>query len=185
MLIISLIPVTDLLLTGQGTGEPVKTLIQTITSCSTSRLNEPITVPHLVQAELVSHFSSGHGLGQILLVGEDEEHSLLELILVEHAVKLLLGIISTIAIVGINDEDKTLGVLVVMAPQWADLILATDIPHGEADVLVLDGLDVESNGWDRSNDLTELQLVQNSGLTSGIETDHQDTHFLLAEHALP
>ena len=49
-----------------------------------------------------------------------------------------------LAIVGVDDEDESLGVLEVVAPQRADLVLAADVPHGEADVLVLDGLYVES-----------------------------------------
>ena len=31
-----------------------------------------------------------------------------------------------------------------MPPEWADLVLPTDIPYGERDVLVFDGLDVET-----------------------------------------
>jgi hypothetical protein len=31
-----------------------------------------------------------------------------------------------------------------VAPQRTDLVLTTDIPHGELNVLVLDGLDVKS-----------------------------------------
>ena len=34
--------------------------------------------------------------------------------------------------------------LEVMSPQWSDLVLTADVPHGEADVFVLDRLDVES-----------------------------------------
>lgn len=33
----------------------------------------------------------------------------------------------------------------------------------------------------RRNDLTELELVQDGGLTSGIETDHQNSHLFLGE----
>lgn len=81
---------------------------------------------------------------QILLVGENQQKSVAELVLVQHALKLLTGLTNTVAIVGINNEDDTLGVLEVMSPQWSDLVLSSDIPHGELDVLVLDGLDVES-----------------------------------------
>ena len=52
-----------------------------------------------------------------------------------------------------------------MAPQRADLVLATDVPHREADVLVLNGLDVEADRGDRGHDLAELELVQDGGLT--------------------
>ena len=39
-------------------------------------------------------------------------------------------------VVAVNNEDKALRVLIVVAPQGADLVLATHIPHSEADVLV-------------------------------------------------
>jgi hypothetical protein len=82
--------------------------------------------------------------GKILLVGEDKEDSITELVLVKHALELLSGLNNTVAIVGVNDEDDTLSVLEVMSPQRTDLVLTTDIPHGELNVLVLDGLDVET-----------------------------------------
>ena len=34
-----------------------------------------------------------------------------------------------------------------MSPERSDLVLSSDIPHGELDVLVLDRLDVEATGW--------------------------------------
>lgn len=81
---------------------------------------------------------------QILLVGEDEQDGISQLILVEHALELLSGLDDTIPIVAVDDEDDTLGVLEVVPPQRTDLVLTTDIPHGELDVLVLNGLDVEA-----------------------------------------
>ena len=88
--------------------------------------------------------NSPSAYGQILLVGEDQEKSVPQLVLVQHALQLLARLDNTIAIVAVNDEDDTLGVLEVMPPQRSDLVLASDIPHGELDVLVLDGLDVET-----------------------------------------
>jgi hypothetical protein len=82
--------------------------------------------------------------GQILLVGEDQKKSVPQLVLVQHALELLTRLNNTIAIVAVDDEDDTLGVLEVMPPQRADLVLTADIPHSELDVLVLDGLDVEA-----------------------------------------
>ena len=81
---------------------------------------------------------------QILLVGEDKEKSIAELVLVQHALQLLTSLNNTVAIVGVDDEDDALGVLEVMSPQRTDLVLSSDIPHGELDVLVLDGLDIEA-----------------------------------------
>lgn len=82
--------------------------------------------------------------GKILLVGEDQENGVSELVLVEHALEFLSGLDDTVAIVGVDNEDDALGVLEVVPPQRSDLVLTTDIPHGELNVLVLDGLDVEA-----------------------------------------
>lgn len=86
---------------------------------------------------------------QILLVGEDQEKGIPQLVLVEHALQLLTSLDNTVAIVAVDDEDDTLRVLEVMSPQRPDLVLATNIPHGELDVAVLDSLDVEALGEGR------------------------------------
>jgi len=83
---------------------------------------------------------------QILLVGKDQKQSIPQLILIQHTLQLLTSFDNTIAIIAINDEDDTLGVLEVMPPQRSDLILSPHVPHGKLDVLVLDGLDVEAWG---------------------------------------
>lgn len=81
---------------------------------------------------------------KILLVGENQQAGVAQLVLVQHALELLTGLNNTVAIVAVDDKDDTLGVLEVVPPQRTDLVLATDIPHGEGDVLVLHSLDVET-----------------------------------------
>lgn len=44
-------------------------------------------------------------------------------------------------------------------------------------------LDVEANGGNSGDDFAQLELVQDSSLTSGIEADHKNTDLLLAEEA--
>lgn len=160
--------------------QPLKTLVKTVTGSSAGRLDVPGALPQAVEAELVGDLSGVHGVGQILLVGEDEEKSVPQLVLVQHALQLLAGLDHTVTIVAVDDEDDALGVLEVMPPQRTDLVLSTDIPHGELDVLVLDGLNVEADGGDGGDDFTELELVQNGGLSCSVQTNHQDTHLLLA-----
>ena len=76
-----------------------------------------------------------------------------------------------------------------MPPERANLVLTSDVPNGERDVLVLDRLDVEScttggsaddigryaetrtDCRNSGHDLTKLELVEDGRLTSGIETD--------------
>lgn len=82
--------------------------------------------------------------GQVLLVGEDEEQSIPELILVQHTLEFLPGLNDTVTVVAVNHEDDTLGVLEIVSPQRTDLVLTTDIPHGKLNVLVLDRLNVET-----------------------------------------
>ena len=47
-------------------------------------------------------------------------------------------------VVAVHNEDEPLGVLEVVAPQGPDFVLAAHVPHREADVLVLNRLNIES-----------------------------------------
>ena len=40
-----------------------------------------------------------------------------------------------------------------------------------------------TDGGDGSDDLAELELVEDGGLTGGIKPDHEDPHLLLGEEA--
>ena len=44
--------------------------------------------------------------GAHLLVGKDQEHGIAQLILLQHACKLVLGLTYTLAIVAVDDEDQ-------------------------------------------------------------------------------
>lgn len=84
---------------------------------------------------------------QILLVGKDEEKGVAELILIQHALQFFPSLDDTVAIVAVDNKDDTLGILEVVSPQRANLVLTTDVPHGELDILVLDRLDIKACGW--------------------------------------
>lgn len=97
-----------------------------------------------MQTQLISDLGGVHCIGQILLVGEDQEERIPQFVLVEHALKLLAGLDDTVAIIAVDDEDDALRVLEVMSPERSNFVLAADIPDGELDVLILDGLHVEA-----------------------------------------
>lgn len=150
--------------------QPLETLVETVTAGGAGGLDEPLSLSQAVQAELVRDLGSVHRVGQILLVGEDEQQGIAQLVLVEHALKLLARLGHTLAVVGVDDEDDAVGVLEVckvgerlgsatmhagrssegkqvqltVPPEGSDLVLSSDVPHGERDVLVFDGLDVEA-----------------------------------------
>ena len=81
---------------------------------------------------------------KILLVGEYKQQGIPQFVLVQHALQLLTCLNNTVTIVTIDNKDDALGVLEVMPPEGPNLVLPTDIPYGELDVLVFYGLDVES-----------------------------------------
>ena len=84
-----------------------------------------------MQAELVGDLGGVHRVGQVLLVGEDEQDGLAQLILVQHAMQLVARLTHAVTIVRVDDEDDTLRVLVVVAPERTDLVLAADVCREE------------------------------------------------------
>ena len=208
----------------QRVAEPLETFVETVSGGSTGGLDVlettsvthlltrnsdarayPSALPQAVQTKLIGDLSRVHGIGQILLVREDEQQGVPQLVLIQHPLQLLTGLNDTVTIVAVDDEDDALGVLEVMPPQRSNLVLSTDIPHGELNVLVFDRLDVETwwasglvpdvgmgfrswavrtDGGDGGHDLTKLQLVENGRLPSSVQANHQDAHLLLAPEAI-
>jgi hypothetical protein len=124
-------------------------------------ISYPGTLSQRVKTQLVGDLGGVHGVlklcqqrskyywiqitdWQILLVGEDQKNGISELILVQHALQFLSGLNNTIAIIAVNNEDDALSVLEVMSPQRSDLVLSTDIPYSELNVLIFDSLNVET-----------------------------------------
>ena len=162
-----------------GLREPVESLEKTVTSDGTRGLDLPGSIANGMEAKLIRDLGACECAWQVLLVGEDEEHGVAQLWLGEHLVELLAVVFNTLSIIGVDDEDEALGVVVVVSPETSELVLTTDIPHFEADLLVLNRLNVKANSGDRVYDLTKLKLVEDGGLASGVETNHEDSHLAL------
>ena len=83
-----------------------------------------------------------------------------------------MSILGTASIVETVDEDDVVGALVATTLRVADLVLATDIPHSDSDVLVFHRLDSESDGSSSSSSSScrtqrcWTQLVENDCLAS-------------------
>ena len=110
---------------GERVGQPVEALVQAVAGSGARRLDVPVALAERVEAELVGDLRGVHRVRQVLLVREDEQHRLSQLILVQHAVQLVARLAHAIAIVGVNDEDDALRVLVVVAPERADPVWET------------------------------------------------------------
>ena len=58
--------------------------------------------------------------------------------------EFLLRLVYTLPILTVDDEYETLGTSVVVPPERSNLVLSSDIPNSEGDVLVLHSLDVKT-----------------------------------------
>lgn len=59
--------------------------------------------------------------------------------------EFLLCFINSLPVLTVDDENETLGAGVIVSPQWTDLVLTSNVPNVELDVLVCDRLDIETN----------------------------------------
>ena len=159
-----------------------------------------------MQAQLVSDLGGIHGVGQILLVGEDKQQCIPKFVLIQHSLQFLASLNDTITVIAVDYEDDSLGVLEVMPPQRSNLVLSTDIPDCELDVFVLDRLDIEAyvifasvtplfqcpvtrvvlrtDSRNCGHDFTKLQLIEDGRLSGSIQSDHENAHLLLAPEAI-
>lgn len=100
--------------------------------------------------------------GDILLVGKDQQESILHFAIVDDLVEFRASLLQTGGVARIHHEDQALCAGVVVSPERSNLVLAADIPHIELDILIGNTLDVEADGGDRSHVLVaEFQFVEN------------------------
>ena len=64
--------------------------------------------------------------------------------------KLLFRLVYPFTVLTVDNEDETLSTGVVVPPERTNLVLSSDIPYVELDILVRDRLDVETNYRERS-----------------------------------
>jgi len=59
--------------------------------------------------------------------------------------QLLLRLVNTLPVLAVHDEDETLCSGIVMPPERANLVLTSNIPYIEFNILVRDRFNVEAN----------------------------------------
>ncbi|KAH3671905.1 hypothetical protein OGAPHI_000091 [Ogataea philodendri] len=122
---------TPLVTVFQVSRQPFETLVQTVTRSGACGLDEPWSWSDGLQTQFLGDLSSIHGV----------------------------CFKNTVSVVGVDNEDDSLGVLEVVSPQWSNFVLSTNVPDGEGDVLVLHGFNVETDSWNCGDNLTQLQLI--------------------------
>ena len=99
---------------------------------------------HLLLAEMVDdvnrRFSqiSTHRLFQTISV------MLMNLFFVYHFLKFVFCFTNTFSIIGVYNEYQSLGVLEIVTPKWTNFILTTNVPYGEAYILIFYSFDIET-----------------------------------------
>lgn len=76
---------------------------------------------------LLGHLGNRVGVGQILLVGKDQNNSVGHVGLREERLELETSLFGAVSIIGVNDVDQTVRSLVVMAPQSTNLIIQSSM----------------------------------------------------------
>ena len=154
--------------------------MKAVSSQSAGSLDVPISSAESVKAELLYNFRDTHHT-HILFVGKDKKDGILELVFSKHLLKFLTGDLNSFFIRRVDDVDEGLCVLVVMLPELSDFILSSDVPNGEFDLLELNSFDIESDGGNWGDNLTKFEFIEDGGLTSSIETQHEGAKLFLTE----
>ncbi len=122
-----------------------------------------------------------HGIRQVLLVGEDQDDCVAHLAVVNNAMQLLSSLVDPVAIRTVHYEDQALGAGVIVPPKRTDLILTAHVPDVKLDVLVRNGLYVESHRRDGGDRLSQFEFVKDCRLSRRVKSKHQYSHLLVAK----
>jgi hypothetical protein len=125
---------------------------------------------NLVQLQPPTQLIRLHRTRQILLVRKHQQQRILHFAVLDDARQLGLCLVKTVAVGRIDDEDEALRAGEVVAPEWADLVLAADVPDVEFGVFVGDGFDVEADCGNGCDVLFELEVVEDSRLACCVES---------------
>jgi len=69
-------------------------------------------------------------------------------------------------------NDQSIGIGEVVPPQGPQFLLAADIPHSEHYILVLNLLNIETDGRDGGENFANVQLIEYGGFSSCIQPKH-------------
>ena len=137
----------------------------------------------LVQGQLLLDVRHRQGLGQVLLVGDDQQRRPLVLCELGDFVQLGLGLLQPVHVHRVHHVDDAVGAAAVRLPQGPQLLLAPHVPEVAADALgravaQLDLLGVEADRRDRVDELVEFESVQDGGLPGRVQPQHHDVQGL-------
>lgn len=133
----------------------------------------PVPMVQSMQAQLVHDQGHVHGDGVFLLVSLSSSPASMSMSSSWPR--------SPFWVTAVNHKDETLCVLAVVVPQRPDLVLDAHVPHGEAAVLILHDLHIETCVGAGGHDFTQLQCVQDGGPPCSGHAHRQNMQMTLEE----
>merc|ERR1719192_1236186 len=108
-----------------------KAFIKSITLFRNGGLNVPLPIADLVEAQSFGHLRHRYCFWKVLFVGQNQKGNSFQLILSKQPVQLLLCgvalvVVKPVNIVGVHNEDESLGSFIVVLPKRSDFFLAAD-----------------------------------------------------------
>lgn len=59
--------------------------------------------------------------------------------------QFLFCFVDSLSVLAVDDENETLSASVIVSPEWTDLVLTSNVPNVELDILVCDRLHIEAD----------------------------------------
>mmetsp|Transcript_16221 Transcript_16221/g.25186 ORF Transcript_16221/g.25186 Transcript_16221/m.25186 type:complete len:211 (-) Transcript_16221:192-824(-) len=122
----------------------------------------------------------GHYL-QIILVGQNQDGCVSQLIHLEYALQLILGLLEPLTIRRVDHEDQGVRRPVVFLPELSYLFVASKVPGREGETSVAEGLGVSLHRRHHGLDLVIGQLAEERGLASIVQPNHYQGCLLTLE----
>ena len=109
---------------------PIQALIQSIASACTTSLNSPFSVFVGLQVELLSNLSGAQSSRHILLICIDKKSCVSKLLCLHKAFQFESCSIHSLLITGIDDENKTVRMGVIVPPEVSYFLLSSSRSTG-------------------------------------------------------
>ena len=148
-----------LLLLLHGLCEPEEALPQSYSRVCDGWLYVHDSSLQRAQIQRLAQLLGADRLWQVRLVGDDEHHRVLQLLLLQNAVQLLARDGQALHVVAVDHEHDAGGAVVVMTPERTQTVLPRHVPHQELERRNTHRLHVEADRRNRTLTLAH-QLIQ-------------------------
>ena len=97
-------------------GDPTQAVVQALTGDGARGLDVPVMVLYAVEGEGIGDLGGGHGVLEVLLVREHENHCTLQICVLEQPEELVLDDVDPSAVGAVNYYDDSMSSSVVCCP---------------------------------------------------------------------